>query len=188
MTLSLCNYVLYKFISYYFLCGWLSWHACITVQYWCIFHPPKHNKTLCNSLKNLKTIKGPCFGPRSWSRHQIVYVVLPHTYTNICGNIINKNEDFNERTDTLLNKIYVSHFILERVDVGCVWEVSWRRGQTATYWPKALLIIAALISRVGWVAQPWVTERRKPSVWNWLSRTAEMLKKILCESMLSKKR
>ncbi len=26
---------------------------------------------------------------------------------------------------------YLSHFILERVDVGCVWEMSWRRGQTA---------------------------------------------------------
>ena len=36
-------------------------------------------------------------------------------------------------------KIYLSYFILERVDVGCVWEVSWRRGQTATYWPKLLL-------------------------------------------------
>ena len=30
------------------------------------------------------------------------------------------------------------------VDVGCVWEVSWRWGQTATYWPKVLLTIAAL--------------------------------------------
>ena len=63
----------------------------------------------------------------------------------------------NERTHFFI-KIYLSHFILERVDVGCVWEVSWRRGQTATYWPKVLLTIAALLSHLGWAAQPWVTE------------------------------
>ena len=38
----------------------------------------------------------------------------------------------NERTHFFI-KIYLSHFILERVDVGRVWEVSWRGGQTATY-------------------------------------------------------
>ena len=36
----------------------------------------------------------------------------------------------NKRTHFFI-KIYLSLFILERVDVGCVWEVSWRRGQTA---------------------------------------------------------
>ena len=36
----------------------------------------------------------------------------------------------NERTHFFI-KIYLSHFILERVDVGYVWEVSWRRGQSA---------------------------------------------------------
>ena len=35
----------------------------------------------------------------------------------------------NERTLFFI-KIYLSHFILERVDVSCVWEMSWRRGQT----------------------------------------------------------
>ena len=39
----------------------------------------------------------------------------------------------NERTHFI--KIYLSHFILERVDVGCVWEVSRKRGRTAI-WPK----------------------------------------------------
>ena len=48
----------------------------------------------------------------------------------------------NERTHFI--KIYLSYLILEWVDVGCVWEVSWRGGQTATYWPKVLLILAAL--------------------------------------------
>ena len=51
----------------------------------------------------------------------------------------------------------------ERVDVGYVWEVSWRRGQTATYWPKVLLtIIAALLPHLGWAAQPWVSENPSP--------------------------
>ena len=55
----------------------------------------------------------------------------------------------NERTYFFI-KIYLSHFILERVDVGCVWEVSWRRGQTATYLPQVILAIAALLSHLGW--------------------------------------
>ena len=67
----------------------------------------------------------------------------------------------NERTRFFI-KIYLSHFILERVDVGWVWEVSWRRGQTVTYWPKVLLTIAALLSHSGWASQPWVTEGPSP--------------------------
>ena len=59
---------------------------------------------------------------------------------------------------------YTSHNLFERVDVGYVWEVSWKRGQTATYWPKVPLTIAALHSHPGWAAQQWVTEGRKPSV------------------------
>ena len=43
--------------------------------------------------------------------------------------------NFNERTNTLLYKIYPSHFILKRVDVGCVWEMSWRRRHTAILTP-----------------------------------------------------
>ena len=35
----------------------------------------------------------------------------------------------NERIH-FFTKIYLSHFILERVDVGCVWEMSWRQGRT----------------------------------------------------------
>ena len=69
----------------------------------------------------------------------------------------------NERTHFFI-KIYLSHFILERVDAGCVLEVSWRWGQTATYWPKVIFTIAALLSHSDWAAQPWDTEGRKPSV------------------------
>ena len=69
----------------------------------------------------------------------------------------------NERTHFFI-KIYPSHFILERIDVGSAWEVSWRREQTAIYWPKVLLTIAAFLLRPSWAAQPWVTEGRKPAV------------------------
>ena len=68
----------------------------------------------------------------------------------------------NERTHLFI-KIYLSLIILERIDVGCVWEVSWRQGQTATYWPKVLQTIAALLPHSGRAAQPWVTEGPKPS-------------------------
>ena len=74
----------------------------------------------------------------------------------------------NERTYFFI-KIYHSHFILDRVDVSCVWEMSWRRGQTATYWPKLPLTIAALLSHLGWASQPWATEGPKPSVCRWFS-------------------
>ena len=50
--------------------------------------------------------------------------------------------NFNERTNTLLYKntllTLYSRKGCERVDAGYVWEVSWRRGQTATYWSKVL--------------------------------------------------
>ena len=111
---------------------------------------------------------------KSWRQHphkaptiRLLYshILLHNTYTNISGNIVDNNirTSMNKRTLFFI-KIYLSHFILERVDVGCVWEVSWRRGQTATYWPKVPLTIAALLPHSGWAAQPWVTEGHKPSV------------------------
>ena len=45
---------------------------------------------------------------------------INNTYRNICGNIVNNTDEFNERKNTFFMKIYLSHFILERVDVGCV--------------------------------------------------------------------
>ena len=68
---------------------------------------------------------------------------------------------FNERTNTLLYK-NIPHSLFGRVDVGYVWEVSWRRGQSAMYWPKVLLAIEAVLSHSGWAAQPWVTEGPSP--------------------------
>ena len=75
-------------------------------------------------------------------------------------------DDFNERTNTLLYKniplTYSSRKGCERVDVGCVWEVSWSREQTATHWPKVPLTIAAVLSHSSWAVQPGVTEGQSP--------------------------
>ena len=87
---------------------------------------------------------------------------IHNTYTNICGNIVNNNDDFNKRTDTLLYKNIPLTLYFRKGNASCVWEVSWRRGQTATYWPQVLLTIAALLSHSGWAAQPWDTEGPRP--------------------------
>ena len=49
-----------------------------------------------------------------------------------------------------------------------MWEVSWRRRQTATYWPQISLYYSSTSSSFCWGAQPgsWGP---KPSVWRWLS-------------------
>ena len=48
----------------------------------------------------------------------------------------------NERTHLFI-KIYLSHVILERDDVGCVWEISRRRGQTAILTQQYFFLILA---------------------------------------------
>ena len=75
----------------------------------------------------------------------------------------------NKRTHFFIKNIPLTRYsrnvcekVAKRVDVGYVWEVSWRRGQTTTYWPKVSLTIAALLSHLGWAAQPWVTESPSP--------------------------
>ena len=75
-------------------------------------------------------------------------------------NIIQHNirTSMNEWTHFFI-KIYPSHFILERVNVGCVWEMSWRRGQTQQYF---FLILAGLLNRGS-------TRAAKPSVCNLFS-------------------
>ena len=73
----------------------------------------------------------------------------------------------NDRTHFFI-KIYLSHFILERVDIGCVWEVSGDK-DGLLFWPNVLLTIAALLSHLSWVAPLWVTEGPKLSVCRLLS-------------------
>ena len=75
----------------------------------------------------------------------------------------------NKRTHFFI-KIYLSHFILERVML-LVCERWVGDGDRLLFWPKVLLTtIAALLSHLGWVAQPWVTEGPIPSVCRWFSR------------------
>ena len=96
-----------------------------------------------------------------------IYILYTHIHADVNRNIMMTS--MNERIH-FFRKIYLSHFILkglqkgcERVDVGYVWKVSWRRGQTATYWPKVLLAtIIALLPHLGWAAQPWVIEGPSP--------------------------
>ena len=92
-----------------------------------------------------------------WINCCILYYA--YTYMNIDRNIMT---NFNEWTNTLLHRNIPLTLYSQKGDVSCVWEVSWRRGQTATYWPQVLLSITALLSHSGWAAQPWVTEGPSP--------------------------
>ena len=77
--------------------------------------------------------------------------------------------NFNKRTNTLLYK-YISLTLYSRKgDVCCMWEMSWRQGQTAILTQFLLSTMAALLPNLGWVDQPWVTEGPKPSICSWLS-------------------
>ncbi len=70
--------------------------------------------------------------------------------------------NFNERTNTLLDKIYLARFILQRL-MFLVCERRVGDGDRLLFWPKVLLAtIAALLPHL-WpgVAQLWVTEGPK---------------------------
>ena len=108
-------------------------------------------------------------------------VVYRYTYTTI--NIIKHKirTSMNERTHFFI-KIYISHFILERVYICCVWLISWIQGYTAIL-TLVLLTIAATLSHFGRVAQPWVTKGSKPSVCSWFSiRPLLQLTRTVCAS------
>ena len=76
----------------------------------------------------------------------------------------------NEQTHFFI-KIYLSHFILKRVDVVCVLEMSWRWGQTAIYWPSSTSFSSCLgCSTVGHsVCCCWLSIRHLVSNWLRLS-------------------
>ena len=74
----------------------------------------------------------------------------------------------NERTHFFI-KIYLSHLILEMVDVGCVWEVSWRRGQTAKYYPSSSDHSSTFFSSCLGLLNRGSLRAQKPSVCRWLS-------------------
>ena len=71
-------------------------------------------------------------------------------------------KNFNERTNTLLCKNISLTLYSRKVDVlCCVWEMSWRQGQTTILTPSSSSTIATFLSHLVWVTQPWVTEGRK---------------------------
>ena len=74
----------------------------------------------------------------------------------------------NERIHFLIKNISLTLYS-RKGDVSCVWEVNWRRGQTAILTPSSTSTIAALLPHLGRVAQPWVTEGLRYSVCRWLS-------------------
>ena len=77
--------------------------------------------------------------------------------------------NFNERTNTLLYK-NTSLTLYSRK--GWCWLCVRGELETGTdcyILTQVLLTIAALLSHLGWVAQPWITEGPKPSVCRWLS-------------------
>ena len=94
----------------------------------------------------------------------------------------------NKRTQFLRRKIYLSHFILERVAKGlrkgCVWEVSWRRNRLQHIGPKFLWLkphffshSAELLNRGSWGPMPsagsWFSLPRTATrtTTNWLQLT-----------------
>ena len=72
-----------------------------------------------------------------------IAVINIQLYTYTCGNIINYND---ERTH-FYRKIYLSHFILERVAKRLCVRGELETEQTATYWPQIPLSLATLLSR-----------------------------------------
>ena len=77
----------------------------------------------------------------------LAIILLYNHNTHLIRNIIKHNirTSMNERIHFFI-KIYLSHFILG--DVYCVWEMSWKQGQTAIL-TQVLLTIAALLSHLG---------------------------------------
>ena len=73
----------------------------------------------------------------------------------------------NERIRVFI-KMYLSHFILERVNVCCVWEMSWRQGRTVILTQALLVTIAAFLSHLGWGCST-VGPCLEPYVCSWVS-------------------
>ena len=98
--------------------------------------------------------------------------IVYYAYTNIHGNIINCNDNFNKRSNTLLYKNISLTRYSRKGDVYCEWEMSWRQGQTAILTQVLLSTIAALLPPLGWVAQLWVKLVLTPASCLRLTRTA----------------
>ena len=88
--------------------------------------------------------------------------------TNISGNIDNNNDDFNERTNTLLYK-NISHTLFSKVLMLVVCERWVGDGDRLLHIDPSSSDHSST-SFSSWLsAQPWVTEGPKPSVCRWFS-------------------
>ena len=73
-------------------------------------------------------------------------MLYTHIHIDVSRNIMTTS--MNERKHFFRKNIPLTLYSrkgCESVDVGYVWGMSWKRRQTATYWPKVLLTIAALL-------------------------------------------
>ena len=100
------------------------------------------------SITNHKWISNQMSASKSLYTH--------NTYTNIWHKYIVNNDEL------IHFFIKISHTLFLKGLMLVVCERRVGDGLTATFWPKVLLTIVALLSRPGWAAQPWVTEGPKP--------------------------
>ena len=94
-------------------------------------------------------------------------IAMIQLYVYICMRKHNQQKMTDEHIS--LEK-YTSHtlFLKGLRKVGYVWEVSWRRRETATYWTQVPLTIAALLPHSAGLLNG-VSWGPKPSVWSWFS-------------------
>ena len=96
------------------------------------------------------------------------HIHIHYRYTNICGNIVNNNDDFNEQTNTLLYKNITLTLYSRKGDVSCVWEVSWRRTDCYILTPSSF--DHSSTSFAFWLGCSTVGHwEPKLSVWSWFS-------------------
>ena len=118
------------------------------------------------------------------------HIHIHNTYTNVCGNIVNSNDNFNERTNTLLDKNIIPHTLFSKgwcflcvrgeLETGTDCYIltqsssdhsstsfsSWLGCSTVGHWgPKALCLPLALNS--AYCPQLTPTPTDSNSNWNW---------------------
>ena len=99
----------------------------------------------------------------------IATIQLYYAYTNIHRNIINCNDDFNKRTNTLYKNISLTLYS-RKGDVCCVWEMNWRQGQTAILTQVRLSTISALLPHLGLLHNRGSLRAQSPQSKSWFSR------------------
>ena len=105
------------------------------------------NCVVCGVIFSLSLLPSPLWPVVVYSYN------CTNTYTNICLHAetsLTGNDDFNKRTNTLLYKNISLILYSRKGDVCCVWEMSWRQGQTAILTQVLLATIAALLPLLDW--------------------------------------